>query len=45
MCIRPYMEVIENMLRYVKKKNLKIDRGVIFHPSVSFNCPYLKIGL
>ena len=25
-------EVIENILRYVKKKNLKIAEWVIFHP-------------
>ena len=33
------MEVIENILRYAKKKkkNLKIER-VIFHPYANFNC-------
>ena len=38
------MEVIEDTLRYVKSKNLKINRWVIFHPYANFNCLYLKIG-
>ena len=29
----------------VCKKNLKINRWVIFHPYANFNCPYLKTGL
>ena len=43
--VRNCMEVIENVLRHVKKQNLKIDRWVIFHPYANFNCPYLNIGL
>ena len=43
--VRNYMEVIENIIRYVKNKNLKIDRWLICHPYANFNCPYLKIGL
>ena len=39
------MEVIENMIRYVKKKkNLKIEKWVIFQLYTNFSCPYLKIS-
>ena len=38
------MEVIENILRYLKNKNLKST--FIFHPYANFNnCPYLKTVL
>ena len=43
--VRNYMEVIENILRYIKNKNLKIDRKIIFHTYANFSCLYLKIGL
>ena len=39
---RNYMKVIENIKRYVRKQNLKIDRWVTFHPYANFGCPYLK---
>ena len=32
-------------IRISEKKNLKVDRWVIFHPYANFNCPYLKTGM
>ena len=40
------MEVIKDIRRFKKKKKkLKIDRWVLFHPYANFNCQYLKIDL
>ena len=43
--VRNNMEMKEDILRYLRKQNLKIDRWVIFQPYTNFNCPYLKIDL
>ena len=42
--VRNYMEVIEDISRYMKNKISKLTDLVIFRPYAKFNCPLLKIS-
>ena len=43
--IRNCMEVIENILRCVKKQKSQNQQMSYFSPYFNFSCPYLKIDL